>query len=285
MIRSGIFMLFLYFFATQAGAATLELSGPLDQGTAVLLRIIGLSPGAKASGKLNASPFPITPDGLAVIGLDMEAPPGAVTIEVTLANPDGRRETLRKEMTVAKRNYQEERISLPEGKVTPPNKALEQRIQRETESIKAVYRLRDGQVGFQNGFRQPVTGRFSGVFGSRRILNGKPKNPHNGVDIAAPKGTLVQATAAGLVALAGANYVLTGNTLVLHHGHGVVSLYAHLDQMLVAEGDWVTQGQTIGYVGTTGRSTGPHLHWGTLVRGQRVDPLRMPGVENNAPIP
>lgn len=279
MIRFFFLLSLACIFATRTEAATLELSGPLEQGTAVFLRVLGLSPGAKANGLLNATPFPFTPDGLAMIGLDMEAPTGAVTIEVTVEDPNGHHETLHKKIMVSKRVYQEERITLPEGKVTPANKALEERIQRETESIKAVYKLRDGQVGFQNGFRQPVEGRFSGVFGSRRILNGKPKNPHNGVDIAAPKGTAVLATAPGLVALTGANYVLTGNTLVLHHGHGVVSLYAHLDQMLVSEGDWVSQGQTIGYVGTTGRSTGPHLHWGTLVRGQRVDPLRLPGVE------
>lgn len=265
-------------FAHHAGATSLEMSAPLEQGTAVFLHVKDFTPGAKLAGELNSKPFPITSDGLALIALDMEAPPGTKTIRVSIEKPDGVTDTVSKQIVVNKRTYKEEHISLPEKKVDIKDKSDEERVRIETEAIKATFKLRDGQVGFADGFKQPVDGRFSGVFGSRRILNGKPKRPHNGVDIAAPKGTPVPTTAPGKVVLVGENYILTGNTVVLHHGHGVISLYAHLDYVTVTLGEWVSAGQPIGRVGTTGRSTGPHLHWGVLVREERVDPMRLPGL-------
>ncbi len=159
------------------------------------------------------------------------------------------------------------------------NQADNARAGKETAAIKATYTLRDGQTGFEKGFTPPVIGRFSGVFGSRRILNGKPRTPHNGVDVAAPKGTPVKTIAPGQVVLVGKNYFFTGNTLVIHHGHGVISLYAHLNDIQVESGQWVSTNTTIGTVGMTGRATGPHLHWGILIRGARVDPKTLPGMK------
>ncbi|MBF0145530.1 MAG: M23 family metallopeptidase [Magnetococcales bacterium] len=288
MIRSVCLLWLLLQLAVTAEAATLKLSAPLEQGTAVFLNAsasLGTPDEIKWSGTLNGIPFPLTSDGEALIALDMEAPPGKVTIEVTATGPHGVKEVATRVVTVGKRTYQEEHVTLPEGQVTLSNKEDEERVQRETEAIKATFKIREGKVGFIEGFRLPVTGRFSGVFGSRRILNGKPRRPHNGVDIAAPKGTIVPAPASGMVVLVGNDYLLTGNTLVLNHGHGVMTLYAHLDSINVAMGQWVPKGQTIGTVGTTGRSTGPHLHWGTMVRGQRVDPMRLPGLEKSETSP
>ncbi|MBF0133071.1 MAG: M23 family metallopeptidase [Magnetococcales bacterium] len=278
MIRFIFSVCWFFVLTTPATAATLRLSAPWEQGTAVFLQVEGLAPGSQPTGTINDTPFPITPEGLALIALDMEEAPGPKTIRVHLTRPDGHTETLTQEIMVNKRHYEEEAITLPKGRASAPDPKVEERALRETNAIKATYRLRDGQVGFSQGFQQPITGRFSGVFGSRRIINGIPKRPHNGVDIAAPRGTPVPAVAAGLVALVGKDYFFTGNTIVIHHGHGVISLYAHLDTIAVAQGEWINQGHIIGKVGTTGRSTGPHLHWGMMVRGLRVDPMRLPGV-------
>ncbi|MBF0109135.1 MAG: M23 family metallopeptidase [Magnetococcales bacterium] len=288
MMRRLALIVFSLGISLTVEAATLELSAPLEQGKAVFLRIReeGTPSGHSGwHGTIGSTPFPLTPEGMALVALDMEAPTGPTTIEVTRKDANGKKEVLTQKVTIGQRTYQEEHLTLPERRVSLANKEDEARVIRETEAIKATFAIREGAVGFLNGFMQPVTGRFSGIFGSRRILNGKPKRPHNGVDIAAPLGTPVLATADGRVVLVGRDYLLTGNTLVLHHGHGVISLYAHLDAIAVGMGDRVSRGQMIGKVGTTGRSTGPHLHWGTLVRGQRVDPMLLPGVVADASFP
>lgn len=278
MIRFIFTVCWLLILTPTANAATLGLSAPLEQGTAVFLQVDGFIPGSKLTGTINNTPFPITPDGLALIALDMEETPGQKTIQVRMEKPDGKTETLTQKVMVTGRTYEEEAITLPKERASAPDPKVEERSLRETNAIKATYQLRDGQIGFGQGFKQPIIGRFSGVFGSRRIINGIPKRPHNGVDITAPRGTPIPAIASGLVALVGRNYFYTGNTVIIHHGHGIVSLYAHLDRVEVVQGDWINQGQIIGQVGTTGRSTGPHLHWGMMVRGLRVDPMRLPGV-------
>ncbi|MBF0321985.1 MAG: M23 family metallopeptidase, partial [Magnetococcales bacterium] len=208
---------------------------------------------------------------------DMEAKTGTLLLEVRVQPPSGKTVILRKNLQIPKRSYHVETLTLPVNKVNP-NPEDTARAARETASILAVYQRRGGRVGFVDGFRIPVTGRFSGVFGSRRQINGQMRNPHNGVDIAALEGTPVMAPAPGTVALLGKNYFFTGNTLLLDHGDGVISLYAHLHDFRVAEGEWLPAGTVLGTVGKTGRATGPHLHWGFLVRGARVDPLLLPGI-------
>jgi murein DD-endopeptidase MepM/ murein hydrolase activator NlpD len=117
-----------------------------------------------------------------------------------------------------------------------------------------------------------VVGRVSGVFGSQRILNGQPRRPHYGVDVAMPTGTPVVAPADGVVSLAHADMYFTGGTVILDHGHGVGSLYAHLSAVDVAEGARLRKGERLGAVGATGRATGPHLHWGMTWYALNVDP-------------
>ena len=267
-------------------AASLELSGPLEPGTAVLLTVKDFPPGSNIQGKLDGRAFPITwRQGTALIALDMETRPGKVTLEVRITPPKGKRETLRRRLTIAKRKYKEEHVTLPKKKVDLNRPDLS-RAKGETAAIRATYDLRNSRTGFEEGFRLPVIGtRFSGVFGSRRVLNGKPRSPHNGVDIAAPKGTPVVTTAPGTVVLTGKDYFFTGNTVVVEHGHGVVSLYSHMDTITVREGEWLEAGKVIGTVGMTGRATGPHLHWGVLVRHARVDPLRLPGIRGTVAEP
>ena len=125
---------------------------------------------------------------------------------------------------------------------------------------------------WQKGFILPVEGRISGNFGNQRIFNGIPKSPHSGTDIAAPAGTEVKAAGDGIVVLNGKDYFYTGNMVIIDHGQGLQTIYAHLQESKVKLGDKVKQGDVIGLVGSTGRATGPHLHWGASLNNVRFRP-------------
>ena len=123
------------------------------------------------------------------------------------------------------------------------------------------------------------------MYGSQRILNGKPKRPHNGIDVAAPRGSTVTAAADGVIALVHPDMFYTGKTVIIDHGHGLSSVYVHMDDILVADGQRVTQGKPIGIVGKTGRVTGPHLHWGVTLFGTHLDPALLAGSMNDSGAP
>ncbi|MBF0453865.1 MAG: M23 family metallopeptidase [Magnetococcales bacterium] len=279
---SGLFSLFFFTFVslvltTESWSASFQLSNKLIPGSAVLIHVKGFPEGSTLKGDLDKRSFPLSADGLGIIALDMAKKEGYATVRVRIKPKKGAQETVSRKFWISPRPYKEEHITLPKKKVDLGKTDLT-RANKETRAIKATYNLRRDKPGYLEQFRQPLEGRFSGVFGSRRILNGKPKRPHNGVDIAAPKGTPIVTTAPGRVVLVGKDYFFTGNTLVIHHGDGVISLYAHMDEMLVEKGEWLSKDTVIGTIGMTGRVTGPHLHWGTLVRGARVDPMMMPGI-------
>jgi murein DD-endopeptidase MepM/ murein hydrolase activator NlpD len=123
-------------------------------------------------------------------------------------------------------------------------------------------------------FIRPVSGRVIGPFGRRSIINNRPRSPHTGVDLRAGSGTPVRASNHGRIVLSDEHY-FTGRSVVMDHGGGVLSMYFHLEEVFVREGDMVERGAVIGLAGSTGRATGPHLHWGVRIHGQRVDPLRL----------
>jgi len=197
------------------------------------------------------------------------------SMRLTANHPDGRTET--RELSVAMRAYNIERIDgLPPRKVTPDTRDLD-RIRREARLIGAA-RARDSAGAlFTAGFQWPVTGRISGRYGNQRILNGKPRRPHLGVDVAAPRGTPVAASAPGEVVLAEGDLFYTGGTVVIDHGHGVTTIYSHLDGVTVKIGQQVAAGERIGTVGSTGRSTGPHLDWRINWFDVRLDPELIAG--------
>jgi murein DD-endopeptidase MepM/ murein hydrolase activator NlpD len=238
-----------------------QLKGDWKQGHLVFGRT---EPGAEVTFK--GRKLRVSQRGDFVLGLDRDE---KGTVEVRARHPDGTEE--QQQYDVATQAWQIQRIDgLPGDKVNPPAKVLE-RIGKEQAQIVAARRRDSEGEGFLQSWIWPTTGRVSGVFGSQRILNGEPKSPHYGVDVAVPTGTKLVAPADGVVSLAAKDFYYTGGTLMIDHGHGVSSIMVHLSKLLVKKGDKVKQGQAVALSGMTGRATGPHLHWGVSWFDSKVD--------------
>ena len=178
--------------------------------------------------------------------------------------------TSTKTFTVKSFPYRTQRITIKNKNKVNPNKKSTKRIEREyflKKQLKKTYTATPPHFNFI----KPTNGRDSGRFGARRIFNKQKRNPHSGMDIAAPQGRSVKAAEAGKVIFAG-DLFFTGNVVYLDHGNGLLSLYAHLSKINVKKGQKVKRGQVIGKVGKTGRVTGPHLHWSVYLNGNAVDP-------------
>ena len=215
----------------------------------------------------DGTPIRVSPEGRFVIGFSRDATPQAM-IEVHHASGAIEKHPL----AVKTREYRIQRINgLPPAKVSPSKKDLD-RIWEDIKLVKKVRKTDNPRTDFTQSFIWPVTGRITGVYGSQRILNGKPKRPHFGVDIAAPTGTPVKAPIDGVVTMVHKDMFYSGGTLILDHGHGISTVYMHLHKILVKEGQPVRQGEAIAQVGATGRVTGPHLHWGMNWFETRLDP-------------
>lgn len=253
--------------AAPSGANAVDLSGAFTQGGLVVGRT---DPGAAV--RLDGVPVRVGRDGIFLLGFGRDAPASA---ELDVRLPSGGHE--REHVTIQPRQYQISRIDgLPSRQVTPDPEALA-RIHADSAAIGEARRHDSDETGFLGGFSWPVVGRVSGVYGSQRILNGKPRSPHNGVDVAAAEGADVRAPAAGVVTLAHLDMFYTGNTLILDHGHGLTSVYAHMNAIAVKDGQRVAKGDPIGKVGRTGRATGPHLHWGVTLHSTHLDPALLAG--------
>ena len=207
-----------------------------------------------------------TSKGFFVIGFGRDHPKVAnLSIKIN-------KKWISKNLYVKKRVYKTQIINGLEKKMVTPPKSFYERIIRENKAIKNVRNL-DSNIDFIfQKFNWPAKGIISGVFGSQRILNGKPKRPHYGIDIAAKKGTSVLAPIESIVRMAEKDLYYTGGTIMLDHGHGVTSVYSHLSLINVNVGDKVKKGQKIGEIGSTGRSTGPHLDWRINWFLERLDP-------------
>ena len=256
-----IFILLFAFsgYAAEINGATV-LRGDAIEGGLVMART--------AAGNvvtLDDAVIPTTADGMFIIGFhrDSDQP---VTIKIV--QPDGT--TKLTVLTPEQRDYHIQHIDgLQKNMVTPPDSVIS-RIKSDQATVAAARQLMATTGDFLQGFDWPVTGRISGVFGSQRILNGKPRQPHFGIDIAAPRGTPVQAPASGLVTLVKDLYY-SGWTVIINHGLGLNSSFLHLDHVVINIGDSVSRGDMIGTVGSTGRSTGPHLDWRLDWQGRRID--------------
>ena len=221
---------------------------------------------------LDGLELPVSADGLFVLGFHRDD----VTPQELLAM-DASGKTAKLTLTPEVRDWEIQRIdNLPTNMVTPPE-AVITRIKKDIKNVKAARAvISDFDDVLKNGFVWPVWGRISGIYGAQRILNGKPRQPHYGIDIAAPSGVAVRAAGAGRVTMAMDLY-FTGGTVIIDHGFGLNSTYSHLKDMYVRPGDRVTRGGVIGSVGSTGRSTGPHLDWRINWRHKRLDPLLIAG--------
>jgi murein DD-endopeptidase MepM/ murein hydrolase activator NlpD len=262
MKRVALVLLFLLGLASPVWAGSLELDGVMQQGGVVFGKT---DPGAEV--RFEGRQVRVSEEGRFVFGFGRDF---AESARVEVRYPDGAVET--RELTVAAREYQIQRIDgLPPSKVTPPEEVWE-RIKRENAEIAAARAQDRPSTAFLARFQWPVEGRISGVYGSQRILNGIPKRPHFGIDIAAPAGTPIRAPAVGLVTLAADDHYYTGGTVILDHGHGLTSAFLHLQEVRVSPGQTVAQGEVIGTLGATGRATGPHLDWRINWFDQRLDP-------------
>ncbi|MBI0538955.1 M23 family metallopeptidase [Roseomonas sp. KE2513] len=242
-------------------AAALVLPERITQGALVTGRA---DPGSRVAFEGRA--LRVSPAGIFAFGLGRDAGPEAT---LTVTTPSGAREERR--LAVVPRQWDIQHLNnLPSRMVTPDNQDMT-RIRAEQERLNAARRTDTATPYFAEGFDWPAHGRISGVYGSQRILNGQPRAPHLGLDIAVPVGTPLVAAAGGRVTLAEDLY-FTGNTLLIEHGHGVTTLYAHMSRFNLGQGDQVSRGQVIGASGATGRVTGPHLHLGLFWLSTSLDP-------------
>ena len=214
---------------------------------------------------------------LALIGLDLGLKPGRYDMDLTLVYKGNEQETVRKSITVIPRKFPFTKIVLAEKYVVPPAKELE-RIRREAALAAEVYARVTGRWLGEGWFILPHEAQMLFNFGERRVYNNETRSVHSGVDIEATLGSAIIASNSGTVALA-ADLYFSGKTVILDHGLGVSTSYFHMSRLLVRTGDVVHKGDTIGEAGSTGRSTGPHLHWAARVFDSRVDPrslIRLP---------
>ena len=245
--------------AAEINGATV-LRGDAIEGGLVMARTA-----AGNSVTLDDAVIPTTADGLFIIGFHRDS---NQPVTIKIIQPDGISQFT--VLTPEQRDYDIQRIDgLQENMVTPPDSVIA-RIESDQAAV-AKARQKTATTGdFWQGIDWPVTGQISGVFGSQRILNGNPRQPHYGIDIAAPRGTPIQAPASGLVTLVKDLY-FSGWTVIINHGLGLNSSFLHLDHVVINTGDSVSRGDIIGTVGSTGRSTGPHLDWRLDWQGRRID--------------
>ena len=254
------YILIFSFFCFNAKA--IELTGKFIQGHFILGKT---EPESKII--IDKKEIKVSQDGYFVFGIDRDR---KFDILITKINNNKKEKITKK---VFNRKYKIQKIDgLPENKVTPPEEVYK-RIKKENNAIGKARAINSNLNHFKNKFIMPLEGIITGVYGSQRILNGKPKWPHYGIDIAAKQGTHIKSSANGIVTMAEDDLYYTGGTIIMDHGHGISTIYSHLETVLVSVGDKINQGDIIGTVGSTGRSTGPHLDFRVNWFQTRLDPM------------
>ncbi|MFC3052806.1 M23 family metallopeptidase [Kordiimonas pumila] len=260
-LETAFLLLFTVTCAAYAVAAT-ELQGSVAQG--------GMVWGIAEQGAvilLDGNPVKVGPEGQFVFGFGRDAGPEARLIIISRA---GKR--TEKILKVEQRTFDIERVKgLPPKTVNPPPEWAAQR-KVETGRVAKARAETTGDTFWTEGFIRPAKGRFSGFYGSQRILNGEPKNPHYGLDIAAKVGEPIYAPAGGTVRLADPGFLLEGGIVIIDHGYGVTSTLFHMNSVDVKEGETLHQGDPIGTIGATGRASGPHVDWRVNWGSVRLDP-------------
>ena len=238
-----------------------SLTGSFTQGGLVFGKTVA---GAKVV--FDDQPIRVSDQGDFLIGFGRDA---KLDWSLVVQHPDG--QSFVNYMEISEREYEIQRIDgLPPSMVTPSEEDLK-RIREDVAVIKEARNIDDDRTDFLETFNWPTYGIITGVYGSQRILNGEPRRPHFGIDIAAPSGTPVRAPASGVVTVAHPDMYFSGATMIIDHGHGLSSAFLHLEEIVVDEGEYVKKGQVIATVGSSGRSTGPHLDWRINLFSSRLD--------------
>ncbi|MEM1051041.1 MAG: M23 family metallopeptidase [Pseudomonadota bacterium] len=236
--------------------------------------IRGVVPDETVTATLGDQEIQFSDDGNFFAAFDRDAS-SRVMLSATLKSG----QVVRQELALTTRDWQIERVNVARRKLRDPEAYWRQR-EPEHNAIVAARAKLTGAEGWKQDFIWPVTGRISGRFGRQRIYRGEPGSYHSGIDIAKPTGTPFVAPADGVVILARTGFSLEGGLLMIDHGNGLNSAFLHCSRIVVKEGDSVRQGQHIGDIGSTGRSTGPHLHWGLKWHDARFDPILLAGPMN-----
>ena len=263
MDSSIIYRIFLVFLIiTFSKANAIEFQGKFIQGHFILGKT-----NPKAKIIIDKKKVKVSKDGFFVFGIDRDQ---KYDLTFTKIINEKKSVIIKK---VLKRKYKIQKIDgLEESKVTPPE-SVYKRIKQENNAIGEARAINSNLQFFKEKFIMPVKGIISGVYGSQRILNGKPRWPHYGIDIAAKEGTMIKSSGSGIVTMAEDDLYYTGGTIIMDHGHGISTIYSHLENVLVSVGDQINQGDIIGTVGSTGRSTGPHLDFRINWFQTRLDPM------------
>jgi murein DD-endopeptidase MepM/ murein hydrolase activator NlpD len=271
------------------GGVELKLTAPqASQGSLILAQVGGAKSLREVSGKWNERNVYFWESSTsgetrrdthkhvneALLGVDLEKAPGDYELSVSATMENGEHAECTATLAVREGKFATEKLTVQQQFVEP-NEQQAQRAAAEQEKLRQIFDHITPEKLWHGPFRLPLNGGVRGTnFGKRRILNGQPRSPHTGADFPAPMGTPIHATQSGRVVLAEELY-FSGNTVIIDHGLGIYSLYAHLSATDVAVGDAVKAGAVIGKVGATGRVTGPHLHWGVTVNKARVNPIQL----------
>lgn len=244
-----------------------DLSGSFTQGGLLIGKAL---PGAQVF--LDGNALRVSKEGQFLVGFGRDS---KLEWELVVQHPDGK--LFASTIEISERKYDIQRIDgLPPSMVTPSEEDLK-RIREDVAVVVAARSIDDDRTDFLDKMDWPVVGIITGVYGSQRILNGEPRRPHFGIDIHAPTGTPVYAPASGVITVAHPDMYFSGATMIIDHGHGLSSAFLHLDKILVEKGDYVKKGQAVATVGSSGRSTGPHLDWRINLFSARLDPQLMVG--------
>jgi murein DD-endopeptidase MepM/ murein hydrolase activator NlpD len=270
-----LFALTLCLFSVVLPAATLPQAEPVPGGIAIVpLTSSDIpAPSAYFEGQ-RVMVLKSAGEWTAVVGIPLTSKPGTATLQIH----SGTQKTSRS-FTIHAKAYEIQRITIKDKRKVNPTAQDLKRIHRESHIMHAVFTDWHARDSVPLRLNLPAQGPISSPFGLRRVFNGEPRNPHSGIDIAAPAGTPIHAPSAGRVAAVG-HYFFNGNTVLIDHGQGLVTMYCHMQKILVKEGQQLSRGDVIGLVGQTGRATGPHVHWGVSLNNARVDPglFLAPGV-------
>jgi murein DD-endopeptidase MepM/ murein hydrolase activator NlpD len=251
----------------------------LFPGEAVLVAVASATPTplAEVSGTIFDRPvrFYKAADGAwrGLVGIDLQVEPGDHDLDLQITSAGGAMLERVYTLSVEDKAYPTRQLTVAPRYVEPPPEVRE-RIAREARQQSAIFATASGERLWRGSWGRPVPGQATSAFGSRSVFNGQARNPHSGADFRAAEGTPIVAPNGGRVVLTGDTY-FSGGSVILDHGWGLYSYFAHLSKILVEEGELVALGQQVGLAGATGRVTGPHLHWTLRMNGARVDPLSL----------